>query len=268
MRARLLAVAVAALTTVPLSAHDFWLALAPWTPAAGAVTVTANVGEHFPKATNYTAPERVELWRIIGASGDVAIARQFRKDGESLAADVMLPASGAYLGVMVIQARVADMKGPDFTKYLEEEGLDAVIAARAKAGEAGKSAKEKYARYSKVAIRTGAGNGAHLTRPVGLAAELVPTTDPTALHPGQSLTLQLVARGKPVAGAAIAALSSAGGDPVKARTDANGRVTLALDRAGAWLIRTVHMERRAQATPQDPDWESYWVTLSFHTAAH
>lgn len=270
MRVRLLAcAAVAALTAVPLSAHDFWLAATPWAPAAdGKVTVTANVGEHFPAATNYTEPERVDLWRLIGASGDVAVGRQFRKDGESLATDVTLPGPGAYLGVMLIQARVADMKGPAFTKYLEEEGLTGIVAARAKAGETEKTAKERYARYSKVAIRNGAGSGAHLTRPVGLIAEFVPSMDPTQVHAGQSLTLQLLARGKPVAGAAVAALSSAGGEPVKARTDGNGRVILTLDRAGAWLVRTVHMERLTQATPQDPDWESYWVTLSFQTAAH
>ena len=270
IRTRLLiALASVAVAGAQLSAHDFWLAAANWTPAAGApVTVTANVGERFPVATNYTAPERVVLWRVIGANGDVPVTKQFRKDGESLAADVSLPAPGAYLGVMLIQPRVADMKGPAFTKYLEEEGLTGVIAARAKAGEAEKTAKERYARYSKVAIRNGTGSGAHLTRPAGLVAEFVPSTDPTALHPGQSLTLQLLARGTAVAGAEVAALSSAGGDPIKARTDADGRVTLKLDRAGAWLVRTVHMERLTQSTPQDPDWESYWVTLSFHTAAH
>lgn len=252
MRIRLLAsLAVAALSAVPLSAHDFWLGAAPWTPAAGAaVTVTANVGEHFPKATNYTAPDRVELWRVIGAGGDVPVARTFRRDGESLAADVTLPSPGAYLAVMTIQARVADMKGPAFTKYLQEEGLDEIVAARQAAGEAEKTAKERYARYSKVAVRNGAGSGAHLTRPAGLKAEFVPSTDPTSLHAGQSLTLQLLTAGKPVSGAAITALSDAEGVQVKGRTDANGRVTLKLDRDGAWLIRTVHMDKVPQAGSQ------------------
>ena len=270
MRTRiLLCLGVAALAGAPLAAHDFWLSATPWAPAAGArVTVLANVGDHFPAGTDYTAPERVEQWRVLGPGGEVKVTRDFRRDGNSLAADVTLPSTGAYVAMVTIAARTAEMKGPSFTKYLQEEGLDAVIAARQAAGDAEKAAKERYARYAKVAVRNGSGSGAHLTRPVGLKAEFVPTTDPTSLHAGQPLTLQLLADGKPVAGAAITALGSGEGARLTGRTDGHGHVTLTLDREGAWLIRTVHMVTGAQAGAPEIDWDSYWVTLSFHTATH
>lgn len=250
----------------PLIAHDFWLSSATWSPPAGATwTVTATVGEHFPKGETGPTADRVEQWRVIGASGDVPVTRQFRVDKTMLSAEAPLPAAGAYLGVMTILARTIEMKGSEFTEYLKEEGLDAVIAARQASGDADKPAKERYARYAKIVARSGAGSADHLTRAIGLKAEFVPSTDPTAVRPSQPLTLQLVVEGKPVANAAVTALADTPGAALNARTDSNGRVRLVLDRPGAWLIKTVHMARLPAGASED--WESFWVTLALHTAA-
>lgn len=54
------------------------------------------------------------------------------------------------------------------------------------------------------------------------------------------------------------------GTIVKGETDTNGNVRLSIDREGAWLVKTVHMVRLPAGSPAE--WESYWVTLSFHTA--
>jgi uncharacterized GH25 family protein len=90
-----------------------------------------------------------------------------------------------------------------FNSYLVEEGLDWVVAARREAGVSERPATERFTRYAKVAVRNGFGSGAHLTRPVGFPAEFVPMTDPTIVRPGQLLTFQLLADGRPVAGAEV-----------------------------------------------------------------
>jgi uncharacterized GH25 family protein len=259
-------VAIAVVTTVPLSAHDFWLAAADWMLAAGSpVTITAGLGEHFPTRTGFKPrPDWFDQWRMISASGDVPVTRTFQLLDLTMTTEVRLPASGAYLGVMRVTPRIENMKGPEFTEYLKEEGLDRIIAVRQAAGDSDKPARELYARYAKIALRSGDGSGAHLTRPVGLKAEFVPTTDPTSIHPGGSLTVQLLTDGRPVAGAAVAAVTD--GASVKGETDGDGRVTLEIDRDGAWLVRTVHMVPLTGSP--EADWESYWVTLSFHTARH
>ena len=120
---------------------------------------------------------------------------------------------------------------------------------------------ERYARYAKIALRHGDGSGAHLTRPVGLKAEFIPSSDPTALRAGQTLSLQLVADKRAVGDAEVTAVNASGGTPIKARSDKDGRVTLRLDRPGSWLVKTVHMTRVTD-TP-GVSWESFWVTLSF-----
>jgi hypothetical protein len=154
------------------------------------------------------------------------------------------------------------MKGPEFTDYLKEEGLDSVITARQAAGEADKPAKELYARYAKLAIRSGSGSAVHLTRPVGLKAEFVPMSDPTSIHPGGTLTVQLLTEAQPVSGAAVTAASE--GTSVKGQTDAQGRVPLRIDREGGWLVKTVHMARltwSARAIPHPISWSRFasWI---------
>jgi hypothetical protein len=51
---------------------------------------------------------------------------------------------------------------------------------------------------------------------------------------------------------------------LKARSDEGGRATFVIDREGAWLVKTIHMIRLPQGV--GIEWESYWATLSFHTA--
>jgi len=226
--------------------------------------VTAQVGEHFPAPEIGPPANRVDLWRVIGAAGDVAIDRAFRLEKTLLSADAMLPSAGVYLGVMTIAVQTIEMKGAEFTDYLKDEGLESVIAARKSAGETDAPARERYARYAKIAVRTGPGDAASLLRPVGLKAEFVPQTDPTSLKPGQPLTVQLLTDGRPVPNAAVTAVGGNGGTTATARTDENGRVSLALDRPGAWLIKTVHMTKLPPGSTEH--WESFWVTLAVHTA--
>jgi uncharacterized GH25 family protein len=81
---------------------------------------------------------------------------------------------------------------------------------------------------------------------------------------GGSLTVRFLVDGKPVANALLSAVSN--GRSTNGRTDAAGRVTFPIDRDGAWLIKTIHMIGLQPAAPADPEWESFWVTLSLHAS--
>ena len=69
-------------------------------------------------------------------------------------------------------------------------------------------------------------------------------------------------RGEPLAGALVVALNRDAPEMrLSARTDAQGRVSLALGKPGAWLVKAVHM---VPAPPDSgADWESLWASLSF-----
>lgn len=171
------------LSFVPAQAHDFWLA-AKQSADNASTTISGHVGETFPVPDTRTTPDRVASWRVIGPNGDVTSAAGFFQDGESLATRVTVTSPATYLGVMTIQPRETEMTGQEFTDYLREEGLDQVIAERARLDQTDRSARERYARYAKIVWRTGAGAAPHVTRPSGVAAEFVPSVDPAALAPG------------------------------------------------------------------------------------
>jgi uncharacterized GH25 family protein len=267
--ASLLAATVTALTFVAnAGAHDFWLMPPPSTTGLSTATIKGESGDQFPVGTDYPPPDRVDQWFMVGADGKVTVSREFRREGDSLVTEVILPRRGVYLGVMTSKSHTAPMKAQAFTEYLREEGLENVIEARRRAGEAEADGRERYSRYAKVVLRTGAGNASHVTRPTGLKSELVPSADPSSLRVGDRLTVQLLTDGRPVRGVRITGISasataSANFQPAIAVTDAEGKVTFTLDQDGAWLIRTLHMVRVRPTDDSPADWESYWVTLSF-----
>lgn len=240
-------------------ADDFWLVARP--APQGGLLVTGHVGHAFPTAEGKTTPDRIDSWRVIGASGDVTPTDPFFQDGDALATRVATDGAVTYLGVMTIKAREIEMSGKEFTEYLREEGLDAVIAERARRGQADAPARERYARYAKIVLHAGGTETPHVTRSSGLAAEFVPAINPATLAPGDTLSVQMLVHGRPVAGALIAAVSRDA--RLDARSDDDGRVSFTIPARGAWLIKTVHMDRPATTTAPPVDWESYWVTLAF-----
>lgn len=254
---------VLVLASASLSAHDFWLAASDWRPA-GVATITAGLGERFPTRTTFQTHDKwLAEWRVLGEQGDVAVSAEFVQAGLEMANAVNLPRPGAYLGLATVAARLTKMSGIEFTDYLKEEGLDAIVAARHAAGETDKTTIERFARYAKIALRTGDGSGAHLTRPAGLRAEFVPTVDPTALRAGQPLTVQFLVDGAPVSNATVMAVSD--GVATRAQTDARGLATFTITRPGPWLIKTIHMIRLPQSS--NIEWDSHWATLTFHASA-
>lgn len=49
---------------------------------------------------------------------------------------------------------------------------------------------------------------------------------------------------------------------VSARTDAEGRVRLAIGEADEWRISAVHMVRDGES--EDFEWRSWWASVTFH----
>ncbi len=258
--------------TAGISAHEFWVSAQSWRVMPGQrATILVSVGDRFPIASSFTAPERVESVRLVGPAGEISVTPPFGRERNSLAASVQVPTTpGTYIGVVTIKPRFIEIKAPDFETYLGHEGLDAVIAERARAGESLKAGRERYSRYGKTLIRAGDGaEAAHVTRPVGLTIELVPLADPTRLKPGDRCRVRLLFEGKPVAGAQVGATYASAKVrpdewPLRERTNAQGEVEFTLNDSGPWLIRSVHMVRRTGETAADAaDWESYWASLSF-----
>jgi len=249
------------LTASTLSAHDLWLVTGV---AAARGRVCARIGEHFPVSSNGVTADRVEAFQVRTESGverltGVAEKKQFCAP---------LPRSaGTGVAEMIVHPRYIRLEAKDFNGYIEGEGFASVIAARKQSGKADADGRELYSRFSKVVMGRA---GSLATHPLGHVLEIVPEKDPATLVAGEPLPVQVLFRGKPLAGVRVSA-AYAGAEmkghefPVAAETDAQGRALLKLDRAGLWYARLIHMAP-AQDDPQI-DWRSYFATLTFEVPA-
>ncbi len=155
-----------------------------------------------------------------------------------------------------------------FLENLEHEGFDPA-AFEPHMGDRD-SQSERYARTLKSLVQVGeAAQGDLHRRIVGQKLEILLLQNPYALDPGDRLDVQVLFEGEPLAGALVKAHGRGEGGAVStyaARTGDDGVAGFELERAGAWLVRLIHMlpcGERADIDCEDVHWESYWSSYTF-----
>lgn len=244
----------------PLLAHDFWIEPSTFRPEVGAkVGFALRVGEGFRGDPVPRTPARIERFVLVSPSQEAPI------EGDSRASDPAGVARVSEPGVQVVGYRSrtsrVDLEAAKFEQYLKEEGLEAIVAERARRGESAKPSREIYSRCAKSLLAAGAGSKAGHDRELGFPLELVPEQNPYSYSSSAPLPVRLRYRGQPLAGALVVALARHAPEKrLSARTDAAGRVSLALA-PGAWLVKSVHMV--PAPAESGADWESLWASLTF-----
>jgi uncharacterized GH25 family protein len=150
-----------------------------------------------------------------------------------------------------------------FNAYLEEEGLEHVLAERKKKKESDQPGRERYRRNLKCLLHVGGVTDDTWQKTFQQKLEIVLLADPATLQPGAMLPLRVLFEGKPLPTAPLFAYgkSKKGITKQQLKTDQNGNATMRLEHAGPWLVRLVHM-RRCAGDPK-ADWESFWAACSF-----
>ena len=270
-------------------AHEFWINPAPNPLQVGQTArLSLEVGEYFQgEQLPFVAGQTVAL-RGYTASGVRDLAPILSLRAALPVLSLSLPAAGTQMVIFDSQPSFISLPADTFHAYLHEEGMDFIKAMRVAAGTATEPGRERYRRYVKTLVRAVASTqppaAGQLTAPAakdmtyairtGQRLELVPLADPLSLAPGQALGLQVLFDGAPLAGALLKAWNKGGGDPgnkregqtvmVRAITAADGRVTVNLPYAGAWMVSVVHMV--PVVGEKDIDWDSLWGNLSFSVA--
>ena len=245
------------LTAGELCAHDFWIEPSTFRPAPGAtVAIGLRVGQNFVGDPVPRSSQLIERFVVRQGGGEQAIIGLENTDPAGwLRADGQGTAVIAYRSV----GSFVELPAPQFEEYLRQEGLEHIIAVRARRQDGAKPGREYFYRYAK-ALLTGERTSPAVTQPMGLAYEIVPDDDPT-LRPGL-FRGRILYEGKPLPEALVVAMLRA--DPavrLAVRSDAEGGFSLALPRAGAWLIKSVHMVKASIFSRAD--WDSLWASLSF-----
>jgi uncharacterized GH25 family protein len=260
VRRALAILAAAALVAAPLSAHDFWIEPSSYQPAVGSTLgVQLVVGQKFRGDALPRNPALITKFVLVSDAGETPVAG---RAADEPAGSVRVEQPGLQLIAYRSLDSQVSLEAKKFEEYLKEEGLEAVIAARAKSGDNLKPSRESFSRSAKSLIAAGGTGTTGYDRVLGLTLELVPEKNPYAMKGGDDLPVRILYEGRPLAGALVVALSYDDADrKIAGRSDKDGRVTLRLPKDGVWLVKAVHME----AVSGDPnaDWRSIWASLTF-----
>lgn len=249
-------------------AHDTWLVPAVFRTAPGtAVRVRLATSEAFPTSDTAAGPERIARFTIRTGSGTQPVSG-YRVEGTFLVAEVKPDAGGHATVVAETKPRAFVLEPKVFNEYLQHEELKAIVAARVNDGQTGAPGRERYRKIAKTILCVGKTKDKRYAKPEGLWLEIVPERSPCGLRVGDSLPVQVLFGGRPLAGAHLAAgYEGVTGHkyPVWVLTDARGRAMVKFDRAGAWFVRTLHMVPAVGDT--EADWQSAFSTLTFEVSA-
>lgn len=203
----------------------------------------------------YRQPQRIVRFAALGPDGETAL---LGLPGQDPAGYLRPAVDGLYTLVYESNTARSELDGPAFTRYLHEEGLDSVLAARATRGEEDQPGRERYARALKSLVVVGEAAAAW-DRPRGLALELVLEGDPNHVPANGELAFQLLYHGAPLAGALVGCQPVGAAEEATARSDGEGRVRFPVV-AGTWMVSAVHMVPKSV---DDADWMSVWTSLTF-----
>lgn len=246
--------------TVPVAAHDFWIEPTSYLPELGSlIGIRARVGDGFlgdPVPRDSSILEQMVVEDALGRRP------VYGRDGADPAGLLRVTAPGLHaIGYFGKPSRV-DLTANKFNIYLQEEGLEAIAAARVRLHQSDAGVRELFTRCAKTLVLLGAPSPDQRDRALGCALELVAERNPYALEPGQTLPVRLTYNGKPIEGVLVVAMNRRhASEKTSARSDRDGRVRLVLPAGGTWLIKAVHMV--AAPADADADWSSYWASLTF-----
>lgn len=248
----------------PILAHDMWIEPSSFTPkAAQIVSLRHFVGQDLMGDPLPRNPALLQQFIVEDATGRRAVVGRAGADPAGL---IRVAAPGVTVVGYRSNTSTVELPAEQFESYLKEEGLIAVAAARSLRNETTKPVRELFSRCAKSLLLSGPALPTQGDRALGFTLELTAERNPYVLREGDTLPVNLMYEGKPLAGALVVAMNR--GDPsvkLALRTGKDGRVRFRLPRSGMWLVKAVHMIPAAAGS--DANWESFWASLTFELPA-
>lgn len=261
-------------TAATLSAHDFWLVPNAFVIAPGsALEVRGQTSSRFPTSESAVALNRISDARIIDAAGETPL-RDLSHAGKSLLIRQRPEAAGQKIVAVTLRPTSVRESPESFRRYLVLEGAPELAERYEREGKLPTdSITRRYAKYAKTIVEVGQNGARAFSRAAGHPLEFIPLQDPEALKAGDTFAVRLLYRGAPLSGAKIHA-SGVPMEPgltpeavaqqtveMEGETDAQGVVRFAVQSAGLWNVRTLHILPAAPGS--GADWDVHWATLVF-----
>ena len=257
-----------------LSAHDFWLVPNAFAVArGGTIEVLGQTSSKFPTTESAVATDRVADARIIGAEGEERIS-DLSIAGKSLRLRARPTAPGQYAVAATLHWRSMRESAESFRRYLSLEGAPAALERIDREGllKGRDSVTRRYAKYAKTLLQVGEGGGRAFSRVAGHPLEFVPGSDPSVLRAGETLRVQLLFQGRPIANARVHAGAVHWATPmpdpphevakdIELVSDSAGWLRVPISASGLWNIRTIQIMQSPAGA--GADWDAHWATLVF-----
>jgi uncharacterized GH25 family protein len=246
--------AFALLVICPAAGHEFWLEPAEFAPRVGqSVAITVREGVEF-KGKPVEAGE-FQRFVMLDARGERPI-----KMGGGPALKIKLSEPGLSIFSYYSKPETTTFETWEkFERYLQEEGLEHIGPLHRQQKKPTSGIKEIFSRCAKLLVNVEQGAGED--RFTGMPLELVAEKNPYTLQEGEELPVRLLHNGKPAEDIQIVAISKADPKtPQRVRTDGDGRVRLALNQKGPWLLNAIHI---GEPSGEKAHWFSLWASMTF-----
>lgn len=257
-------------------AHDFWIIPDAFAVAEGSeLRVRGQTSSRFPTSESAVAVDRVADARLLSATGDELVT-DMSHAGNSLLLRHRPAARGQRIMAVTLLPRSVRESAAGFRRYLELEGAPEALARLDREGllRGRDSVTRRYAKYAKTIVEVGRDGPRAFSRVAGHPLEFVPLVDPSTVPPGDTLTLRILYRGLPLAGArAHAGYAPAQADvpprdsvaaapDLHLTADTQGIIRIPLSTGGLWNVRMIHVA--AADAGSGADWDTHWATLVFY----
>src|SRR5437762_10359808 len=260
------AVAMVLLFAAAAAAHDLFIKPERFHVAESSEVFVRVLNGTFDKSENSIARDRLADVSIVSPAGRARLdTADWNTTGDTSTFRFKTGAAGTYVLGVSTRPRTFQLAAKAFNAYLEEDGIPDVLAARRRAGELGKAARERYSKHVKALVQVGEATTEQYATPLGYTAEIVPVENPYTLRPGTTLHVRTLVDGAPVANQLVmyGGRTAAGAKIARrsTRSNASGVASIRLRTGGVWYLEFIHMTR--QPAGGDADYESKWATLTF-----
>ncbi len=246
------------------AAHEYWIEPARFRVEAGSpIFADLKVGQDFKGDVYPYIPGQSNGAWIVDADGKRPSSARV---GDIPAFNETARAPGLHiLAYYSTPYRLTYTEPGKFAAFLENQGLDWVLAEHLRRGLPETGFDEAFSRCAKALVQSGDAGGGDVV--IGMPLELVAKANPYALPATASvLPVTLLWQGTPLANAQITVFRNKDGlDVTKVQTGPDGGASIPLGGGGKFLLSAVHMipwdEQASDA------WHSYWASLTFEIAA-
>ncbi len=244
-------------------AHEYWFEPETFFPAVGAKTVVhLYVGDGIVKDREERPfqSEKTPRFQLFSMQKTLDLKSSLTENALPIY-NFSADGAGNYLLAMERNWSYMKLEAQKFEDYLREDGIEYIIAERAKRGESKNEGSERYSRYLKSLLQVGDKRTNVYKKSLGMKLEIMPLENPYAKKVGDKIKFQIFFDGKPLADRTVFA-DNRDSQTQRMKTDKNGKITVKIDRSGLWLVRLVNMQR-CQSDCGEAVWESFWGAITF-----